>query len=218
MTLRTAVLDLDGNISGESELDNRICDCCQTGGTITDSGAIFVYRDRSETEIRDMSFVRQIDAGWSTPMGIASDNWEINGCPVNGPRITSTGAGISAAWFTAAGGAAKVKMAFMSGDSFDPPIVIDDSITVGRVDVVMPGPDAAIVSWLDLVDGDPTIMMRSVTKNGRLGEPIEIAKTSAARSSGFPQMELINGRLYFAWTHVSDEGNSVRLKSMNWAN
>jgi len=38
MTLRTAVFDKAGNLYEEAELDNRICDCCQTSATLTDKG------------------------------------------------------------------------------------------------------------------------------------------------------------------------------------
>ena len=48
MTLRSAVLKMDGLLSEEMELDNRVCDCCQTGGAITENGPIIVYRNRSE--------------------------------------------------------------------------------------------------------------------------------------------------------------------------
>ncbi len=61
MTIRSAIIKADGTLKNEVELDDRVCDCCQTGGATTTNGPIFVYRDRSEEEIRDMSIVRWVN-------------------------------------------------------------------------------------------------------------------------------------------------------------
>ncbi len=45
MTIRSAIMDMEGNLSEEVELDNRVCDCCQTGGAMTSNGPVIVYRD-----------------------------------------------------------------------------------------------------------------------------------------------------------------------------
>ena len=54
MTLRYAAIDAQGRISDEAQLDDRICECCQTSAAITPEGAIAVYRDRSQSEVRDI--------------------------------------------------------------------------------------------------------------------------------------------------------------------
>jgi hypothetical protein len=204
MTVRSGIIDMSGNITDGTELDSRVCDCCQTGGAMTPQGPILVFRDRSETEIRDMSFVRQIDTTWTASKAVSSDEWKIAGCPVNGPRIASFGEGIATAWFSAAAGVAKVKVAFMNelGDAFQEPIIVDDSISVGRVDIVMVDNASAYVSWLDIEGESSIIKVRKVAKDGTMGEPVVVAKTSSSRGSGFPQMELVDGTLYFAWTNV----------------
>lgn len=40
MTIRGAVIDKQGNKSNEWELDNRVCDCCQTAATNTDRKSV----------------------------------------------------------------------------------------------------------------------------------------------------------------------------------
>ena len=69
MTLRGAIFDAQGNAKARWELDNRICDCCQTSAAMTSNGPVVVYRDRSETEIRDMSIVRYVNGKWTPPQG-----------------------------------------------------------------------------------------------------------------------------------------------------
>ena len=216
MTIRTATLDMIGNLTQEAELDSRVCDCCQTAGAMTTDGPIIIYRDRSEEELRDMSFVRWDANKWSAPKQVNKDGWKIAGCPVNGPRIATFENTTATAWFTAAEGTAKVKVAFMdsSGATFEAPIIIDDSISVGRVDIVMMDEQTAVVSWLDLEGEKSLIKSRKVSKDGSLGDPTVVAETSASRGSGFPQMEKIDGALYFAWTNVGEEETTVQIKKL----
>ena len=109
MTLRAAIVSERGEVSKDILLDNRSCDCCQTTAAITTNGPVVIYRDRSEEEIRDISIVRQVEGKWTAPKVIHSDNWQINGCPVNGPKVASLGNNLAVAWFTAAGDQPKGK-------------------------------------------------------------------------------------------------------------
>ncbi|WP_370086396.1 exo-alpha-sialidase [Ekhidna sp.] len=211
MTIRSAVIDMQGNLSEEIELDERVCDCCQTGGVMTPEGAIIVYRDRSVNEVRDMAFVTKTDTGWSQPKLVAQDNWNIAGCPVNGPRVAASGNTMASAWFTAADGEAKVKVAFaINGDDFEKAFIVDDTSPIGRVDVVMMDETTAVVSWLDGGESS-TINYRMVKKDGTMTEPVKVAETSDSRGSGFPQMEIHNNQLYFAWTALHGDNLSIKM-------
>ncbi|RMF31355.1 MAG: exo-alpha-sialidase, partial [Bacteroidetes bacterium] len=67
MTLRSALLDFEGHIYQADLLDERVCDCCSTDAVQTPFGPLVAYRDRSESEIRDIALVRQTPKGWSPP-------------------------------------------------------------------------------------------------------------------------------------------------------
>ncbi len=211
MTLRGAIVFEDGTIDYDTLLDERICDCCQTGVAIGPNDEIIAaYRDRSEDEIRDISIVRwQMDGGWSKPQTIGNDNWKIAGCPVNGPSIDSYGNNLAVAWFTAADDSPKVQVAFSQdiGETFGLPIRIDNGNTLGRVDIAIISDNSAIVSWMENKGDDTLIQVMKIESNGSKGSPITIAKTSSERASGFPQMEQIGTKIYFAWTHI--DNNSV---------
>ena len=101
MTLRTANINLEGVLTEESELDSRVCDCCQTSGAMTSTGPVFVYRDRTNDEYRDISIVRKVKGQWTAPKTIFNDQWKIVGCPVNGPRIAAHRNQVAIAWFSA---------------------------------------------------------------------------------------------------------------------
>ena len=210
MSLRGAILDYNGKKINEWELDNKTCDCCQTGAAVTDNGPVVVYRDRSDEEVRDMSIVRWVNGEWTAPKTIFPDNWKIAGCPVNGPRVVASGNSLAVAWFTISEEVPQVNVIFSKdgGETFEKPIRIDEGKAIGRVDVVMLDKDNAMVSWMEGTD----IKAVQVNRNGSKGTPVVIATSSESRSSGFPQMTKSGNELIFAWT--DDAEKQVKVASV----
>lgn len=214
MTLRYGRLDGRGRLRAARELDERVCDCCMTGVAKTSAGLLVVYRDRSEDEIRDIYRVLRTEGGWTGPLPVHRDGWEIPGCPVNGPAVAADGDRVAVAWFTAAGNQPVVKLAFSrdGGDTFEAPIIVDDTGPVGRVDVVL---DEAGRAWLTWLDGDTEpgrIRLQRFGPGGDATAPVEVARVDAGRGSGFPVLGLVPEGLLLAWTHP-DEGLRAGLYS-----
>lgn len=213
MTVRAAIINPEGNKLEEYLIDDRVCDCCQTSIAVPDDGPVIVYRDRSEDEkeVRDISIVRLQDTIWSAPKVISKDNWQLNGCPVNGPRASAYKNTVAVAWFSAANDKPKIQVVFSGngGESFDPAIRLDNGKPIGRVDVEMLDENTAVVSWLETIASKDVIVTMRVNKDGVRSQPIQIATSSAERSSGFPQMALLNDNLYFAWTTNLESKSSV---------
>lgn len=212
MTLRGAIADSKGNKLEEWELDNSVCDCCQTTAALTDNGPVVVYRDRSLTEVRNINIIRLVDGEWTDPVHIYDDNWKIKGCPVNGPRADSKGNNLAIAWFAEAHGHAEVKVIFSEngGATFQNPIRINEGHTIGRVDINMLDTETAMVTWME----GPLILTRRVNKDQSVGPVITIAESSDNRSSGFPQMTMNNGNLIFAWTDSNDLYSTIKTASL----
>ena len=214
MTLRFAALDGKGALTEEVELDGRVCECCQTSAARTADGAVVVYRDRSAKEIRDIGIVRFSKGRWSQPAILHDDNWEIHGCPVNGPSVAADGNRVAVAWFTGAQDLPKVKAAFSSdgGATFGKPIEISSGKTVGRVDVVML-PDGALVSWLDGTEQSAQIKAIRFRPDGSRDAPFLVSESSASRRSGFPRMARSGNTVFFAWTEISTPGEPTRVRT-----
>jgi len=206
MTLRAGGLDWAGNRLPETELDPMTCDCCPTAVAELPDGVVTVYRDRSPDEIRDIRASTLGPGGWSAPVLVSDDGWEMPACPVNGPAVAAHGRHVAAAWFTAAGGTPQIRLAFSEdgGRRWGPPVDIADGAVLGRVAIVMPDADSAVVSWLEQSRGRAEIRFRRIGRGGNQGSAYKLATTVAARSSGFPQMTLAGDRLLFAWTAVGD--------------
>lgn len=202
MTLRYATIDTAGNLTDETQLDERVCECCQTSAAVTSQGPIVVYRDRSSTEVRDIYIVRYLNGAWTSPQPVFADNWQINGCPVNGPSVAADGSRVAVAWFSSVADTPQVKIAFSqdAGATFSRPIQVDDGKNVGRVDALLLPDGSALVCWLsgDVQSGE--IKVRRVRADGSVGPASVIAKTDMSRSSGFPRMARRGNEVHFAWT------------------
>jgi hypothetical protein len=205
MALVSRTLGRDGALGDERVVDTRVCDCCQTDMAMTDRGPVVVYRDRTEDEIRDLVLVRRESSGWTPPRAIHDDRWRVDFCPVNGPAVAARGNRVAAAWFTAPNDTL-VQLAFSqdAGDSFGPPVRIDQGAPVGRVDVALLDDGSAVVLWLERVEGGAEVRARHVTAAGQVGPPAVVAGSSAARASGFPRMTRSGDALMFAWTQPGD--------------
>lgn len=202
MTLRYANIDEDSQLSDEALLDERVCECCQTAAAFTSDGAIVVYRDRSEREVRDIYFVRLQNGSWSKPQPVHVDDWEISACPVNGPTIAADGRRVAVAWYTEAGDKPRVQIAFSNdaGATFGEATQVDDGNAVGRADVLLLRDGSALVCWLSGTAEGGAVKVRRIHPDGKLDPVAVVAKSSIARSSGFPRMARLDNEILFAWT------------------
>ena len=91
MTLRAASIDSGSGIHSQQLVDDLVCDCCQTDIAISSRGPLAVYRDRTAEEIRDIYITRHDGERWEPGQRLYADNWQIPGCPVNGPSIVAHG-------------------------------------------------------------------------------------------------------------------------------
>lgn len=212
MVLRFATLDQLGHIDDSKELDDMVCSCCQTDAVEIEGGAIVVYRDRTEEEIRDISFVKLQGEEWSEPQKLSNDNWEIGGCPVNGPAIDADEGIIAAAWFTSANGQAKVKMAISedNAESFGEPIIVDENKPIGRVDIkVVEG--EIWLTWMGYVAGDAFVRLARYSLEGQLIEIQNIAAVQTERSTGFPRMAYAENLVILGWTTKNNNNSNLDL-------
>ncbi|NNK70893.1 MAG: exo-alpha-sialidase [Flavobacteriaceae bacterium] len=216
MTLRSAIIDPSGLKQSDLLIDERVCDCCQTAMAMTSNGPIIVYRDRSETEIRDIYYSRFIDGKWTEPKAIYDDNWEIPGCPVNGPAVASNGKNIAVAWFSVNNDMAEVKIAFSEndGESFDLPIRVDYTKPLGRVDLLWLNEREVLLSWMDATADETSIMLQRLTQDGDKSNVFKVTSTSAERSSGFPRMVRLDDYVFITWTDIQDQ-SSIKVAKVD---
>lgn len=208
MTLRAAVFDGALQATQETELDARVCDCCQTAVAQTDQGALLVYRGRTEGEVRDILATRFNGIAWSAPQPVHADGWEMPACPVNGPDVAAHGDAVVVGWYTEAGGEPEVRLAYSSdaGGSFAAPVTLDGGAPVlGRIAVALDQQQAWALWLREEGEVQSLWLSRRSPDLATEYERIEVAKVQGrGRATGFPQLAVRGGSAYIAWTDVGD--------------
>ena len=202
------MVGLDGTLGKEVLLDGRVCECGQTSAAPTPDGMAVVYRDRSEKEVRDISIVRLKKGKWSKPQPLSKDGWEINGCPVNGPAISSAGRNVAVAWFTAAHNQPRIYATLSAdgGATFGPQVLVGDGHPIGRVDCIALPSGNALVSWAERTPSGTEVRARIVRPDGSQAAAIVVAEAS----SGVLRMKWSGDEVVIAWT---DSRNTSKVRT-----
>lgn len=208
-SLRRAEIGRDGNVTGRGVVDDLVCDCCQPDVVIAGGRPLVAYRDRTPDEIRDIAVRRGDGSGFGPPVVLGDDHWQIEGCPVNGPAIAARDGSVAVAWFTAAGGRPRVRLARSAdaGASFAAALDVDGDVPFGQVDLVFEADGTAVVSWWRrAAGGGIDLAVRTVAPDGALGAITVIAHESVAQPVDVPQMMRAGDALVFAWTTFEGDG------------
>src|SRR5215510_9057603 len=66
---------ITNEVGTDEVIDERVCDCCSTSATVTGSGPVVAYRDRSDDELRDPATARRLGSVWSRHP-VHADDWK----------------------------------------------------------------------------------------------------------------------------------------------
>jgi hypothetical protein len=213
MTLRYAAFDSNWKQTADVEIDRKVCECCPTAIAATADGIITAFRDRSDTEVRDIAVSRLENGKWTTPAAVFNDNWQLDLCPVNGPMLSARGRNVAAAWFTVKNDLGQAYAAFSSdaGRTWSAPIRIDDRGSLGRVDIDLLEDGSALASWVEYAEGAADFRVRRIERSGAKSGPINVAPVSGGRASGYPRMAVEGDSVVFAWTDSDDATGQLQM-------
>jgi hypothetical protein len=202
MTLRYAAFDSRWKQTDDTEIDHNVCECCSTAATVTADGPLVAFRDHSEKEVRDIAVSHLENGKWTPSATVFNDNWELYACPVNGPALSARERQAAVAWFTVKNDEGHAYAAFSSdaGKSWGAPIRLDESASLGRVDVELLDDGRAVASWVEYRREGSQLRIRLVDPMGQRSAPLTIASVDGGRGSGFPRMARNGDELVFAWS------------------
>ena len=201
-TLRFVQFGRGGDVVSDQLLDADVCSCCQTTAGATSRGLLVAYRDHRPNEIRDISVARLENGRWSEPSLLHPDGWQINACPTDGPSLAVSGKDVAIAWYTRAQNQPRVQVALSSdsGVHFGPTVRLDNGNPLGRPTITRLDATNFLATWLERAEaGGAEVRMRCVGLDGKLSESVTVARLAAARSSGFPKVEVSGDQIIVAW-------------------
>lgn len=202
MSLRYGAFSRDWKQIEETAIDTRVCECCPTAAAVTAEGPIVAYRDRGPDETRDIYVSRLVKGKWSEGVAVHKDGWIFPACPVNGPSLSARGRDVAIAWFTGVNGAPRSYAAFSrdAGRTFGTPILLDDTGSLGRVDIALLPDGSAAASYIAVTpEKRAEFRVRKVDANGALSAPVTVAAVESGRTSGYPRLAVSGEEMIFAW-------------------
>ena len=216
MTLRSAVVDGSNTIQWETEIDNSTCDCCNTDAVRSGDNIMAIYRDRSDSEVRDIRFSVGDGAGdWSEPQLVYRDQWEIAACPVNGPALAANGNELLAVWTTMQDENLLVRAALGTMAGFGPMQEVEAGGQVlGRVDAAPWGERDFLLSWLGqsgLKSPASSVKLARMAPGGSLRDEVVVADLPPGRNIGFPRLASSGQTALLAWTEPTADGSTIRV-------
>lgn len=215
MSIRYGAFDSQWRQRADAAIDTKVCECCTTSVTNTADGPIVVYRNRTDNEIRDIYVSRLVAGKWTEGTPVHDDGWRIQACPINGPVVSARGRNVAVAWFTMKNDIGQAFVAFSNdaGRTFGQPIRLDDTASLGRIDIEMLDDGSAVASWIEFADRRSQFRVRHVARAGQKSPAITIAGASGGRVSGVPRLARSGDQLVFAWTETPERGGAGQVKS-----
>ena len=206
--LRFATYSAIGERSEEQVLDPRICDCCATAAVHLSNGDILVaYRDRSETEVRNIQMLRgkpEVSAEWVSPEFQEPQDWITAGCPVNGPALAADGSWVVLTYFHQnknGQGQVKYSWSLDGGQKFSYPSILQrEAKILGRVATTMLGPELAVLAWLEVDETSANWMACTLNQQGKTGPAIVLGEVKGSRADGFLSLTNTQQGVFAAWT------------------
>lgn len=214
-----ATLEAKGH-AVETRIASDVCFCCKTALVIDARGGIYTaWRHIFPGSMRDIAFAKSTDGGrtFSPPVRVSHDNWQLNGCPEDGPTLAIDKSGvIHIAWATLVNDGEPIKALFYSksvdGVVFAPrariPIAGDTAPGHPQL-VLMPDGGASIV-FDEVVAGLRRVSFARVTRSGVITSPQILSGADAASNPVL--VAAPGGGVLVAWANRSAATSSIQLR------
>jgi hypothetical protein len=205
----------------EKRVAENVCFCCKTALALSRGRVHAAWRQIYPGSIRDIAFARTAaGAGTFTPSTrVSADNWELDGCPDDGPSVAVDEAGSTRiVWPTLVPGPTPRKGIFYAasndGASFTPRLQLDSGeADPAHPQIAMTSGGTSVAVWDEIADGSRRIVLRRVDNAGRPGSQ-EIL--SADAGGIYPAVVAVPDGFVVAWTKQArgDATRQIQVKKL----
>jgi hypothetical protein len=201
----------------ETSVARGVCYCCKTSVVRGPDGSLYAaWRHVYPGNIRDIAFTVSRDGGrtFGSPVRVSDDQWELNGCPEDGPTMAVDAANrVHIVWptvvTTADGEPAKALFYASSSDgtSFTPRERIPAAGSPNHPQLAIAGDGALGVVWEEFVDG--AWRLAGATRTGGADARFTPMRLSSDASGRYPVIAPAADGWLVAWT---GEGSPIRVQ------
>jgi len=218
------VLTRDGRMV-ETRIAEDVCFCCKTSVAVDHRGRVYAaWRHIFPGSMRDIAFATSTDGGntFSPLVRVSEDNWQLNGCPEDGPSLAVDPSGIvHIAWATVVNDGDEPRKALFYATSRDgkvftsrTPVATDRMSTPGHPQLALTSNGGAIV-FDEAIGSTRRVSLARVTRSGQVQAPEVL---SGDESATHPVItETTAGGVLVAWTSRSNSPSSlstIRLRQV----
>lgn len=174
--------------AGEREITKGVCYCCKTALVSGPGSSVFAaWRHVFAGNIRDIAFTMSRDGGrsFAAPVRVSADEWQLDGCPDDGPALAVDDKGIvHVVWPTVVSKPEPHKSIFYAstrdGRTFTKRVRISNELhNAAHPQVAIDPRGNPFVVWDEIVNGQRQIVM-SHRREGRFTPPTPVGTTVPA--------------------------------------
>ena len=209
----------------ETRIASDVCFCCKTAVAVDARGMVYTaWRHIFPGSVRDIAFAKSTDGGrrFSPIVRVSNDNWELNGCPEDGPALAVDQSGtIHIAWATVVNDGEPQKAVFYAtsrdGKVFSPRkrVPTTGTTTPGHPQLLVNADGSAVIVFDEVAGGQRRVSLVGMSGSGVFQPPQTL---SGDESAVHPVLVRSGARdLLIAWTSRPTTGGSsapsqIRLK------
>ena len=192
----------------ETKIADEVCFCCKTSVAVDSRGAVYAaWRHVFPGSMRDIAFAKSIDGGrhFSQLVRVSEDNWELNGCPEDGPSLAVDPSGtIHIAWATVVNEGEPLKALFYAtsrdGKVFSPRtrIPATPGATPGHPQLALTSDGGVRIVFDETTGGVRRVSLARVSRGNGIQAPEVLSGDEAASHPVIVQTT--PGALLVAWT------------------
>jgi hypothetical protein len=211
--------------SGERELTKGVCYCCKTALATGTNGALYAaWRHVYPGNIRDIAFTTSRDNGetFVSPSRVSRDEWELAGCPDDGPAMTvGTDGVVHIVWPTVIGGPDPEGALFYAstrdGQTFTPRQRVPTlgGPKPGHPQIALTSTGQPVIAWDEIVGG----VRRAATISTRLDSNGALSfdrpqTLSTDLASAYPILAQTGDGMLVAWTRGPAATSVIAIQRM----
>ena len=216
-----AKLGADGPVV-ETRIASDVCFCCKTAVAVDIRGNVYTaWRHIFPGSIRDIAFAKSTDGGrgFSPIVRVSNDNWELNGCPEDGPSLAVDQSGtIHIAWATVVNDGEPQKAVFYAtsrdGKVFSPRkrVPTTGTTTPGHPQLLLTSDGSAVIVFDEVAGGQRRVSLVRLTGSGVFQPPQILSGDESAMHPVFVRSG--NRNLLIAWASRPSTGGSSGLSQI----
>ena len=212
--------------TSETEVAPFVCFCCKTSIAFGPDKSVYAaWRHIYPTSMRDIAVARSTDGGrtFDTPTRVSLDNWQLSGCPDDGPAMVVDAANvIHVVWPTLVPGTTPSKGIFYaystdSGKSFSARQRLDDpqATSAAHPAIALDGRDVVVV-WDELSPAkERRVRLRRLSQSDSAAWAPESSTGLLVNAEGpasYPSVAVAGGKIVVAWAGEGASHSDVRVR------